>query len=96
MRGMIGPTLTIADIDALISGATPQFSQQIRERLLALIATVPEGSDVHSYGKLQLGVLERMAMGTTRGTRAQGVPPVDDEGWSTIPSHPRGGISAPR
>lgn len=85
--------VTITDIDTLVSGATPQFSQQILERLKALIAPLPEGDEVRAYGELQVAVLERLATATTRGVRALGVPDADDEGWETIPSHPRGGIA---
>ena len=85
--------VTITDIDTLVSGATPQFSQQILERLKALIAPLPEGDDVREYGELQAAVLERLATATTRGVRAPGVPGVEDEGWDAIPSHPRGGIA---
>jgi len=85
--------VTINDIDALVTGATPQFSQQILERVKALIAPLPEGHEVREYGELQLTVLERIATGTTRGIRAPGVPDADDEGWQSIPSHPAGGIA---
>ena len=85
--------VTIRDIDALVTGATPQFSQQILERVRALVSELPEGDEVRSYGELQMDVLSRIAHGTTRGTRALGVPGVDDDGWSQMPSHPRGGIA---
>jgi hypothetical protein len=85
--------VTVHDIDALVSGATPQFSQQILERVKALIAPLPDDDEVRSYGELQLQVLERMATATTRGIRAPGVPDVDDQGWNVIPSRPRGGIA---
>jgi len=85
--------VTVYDIDALTTGATPQFSLQILERVKALIAPLPEGDEVRAYGELQLRVLERIATGTTRGVRALGVPGEDDAGWAEIPSHPRGGIA---
>lgn len=85
--------VTVNDIDALVTGATPQFSQQILERVKALIAPLPEGDGVRAYGELQLRVLDRIATGTTRGTRAPGVPDADDAGWDSIPSHPHGGIA---
>lgn len=81
------------DVDALVTGATPQFSLQILERVKALVAPLPEGDAVRQYGELQMRVLERIATGTTRGTRAPGVPGEDDGGWRSIPSHPRGGIA---
>lgn len=86
-------TVTIADIDALVTGATPQFSLQILERVKALIEPLPEGDEARAYGELQLTVLDRIARGTTRGTRAEGVPDADDAGWASLPSHPRGGIA---
>ena len=85
--------VTHHDIDALVTGATPQFSQQLLERLQVLIAPLATDDPVRVYGETQLHVLARIALGTTRGTRAQGVPGEGDQGWETIPSHPRGGIA---
>ncbi|MCB0877646.1 MAG: hypothetical protein KDC46_01510 [Thermoleophilia bacterium] len=84
--------VTVHDIDALVSGATPQFSQQILERVKALIADLPEDDDVRAYGEQQLIVLDRMATATTRGIRRLGVSE-DTPGWDEIPSHPVGGIA---
>ena len=70
-------SVTVNDIDRLVSGATPQFSQQIAERVKALIAELPEGHEAREYGELQLVVLERLATGTTRGMRRPGVPAAD-------------------
>jgi hypothetical protein len=86
-------TVTIHDVDQLVTGATPQFSQQIAERVKALIADLPVGDEARAYGEAQLVVLDRIATGTTRGTRALGVPDADDQGWSELPSHPKGGIA---
>lgn len=85
--------VTVNDIDALITGATPQFSLQILERVKALIAPLPDGDEVRAYGELQLAVLDRMATSTTRGVRKVAVPGDDEAGWRSIPSHPRGGIA---
>lgn len=85
--------VTINDVDALVSGATPQFSQQILERVKALVAPLPEDDEVRRYGQLQMAVLERMATGTTRGIRAPGAPPADDPSWESVPSRPHGGIA---
>ena len=85
--------VSVHDIDALVTGATPQFSQQILERVKALIEPLPEGDAVRAYGEQQLVVLERMATATTRGIRKLGVPAEDDQGWDTIPSRPAGGIA---
>jgi len=85
--------VTALDIDALVTGATPQFSQQLLERLQVLIAPLAVDDPVRVYGETQMHVLERIALGTTRGTRKLGVPGDGDEGWGTIPSHPTGGIA---
>lgn len=85
--------VTVHDIDLLVTGATPQFSQQILERVKALVLPLPEGDEVRAYGELQMRVLERIAMGTTRGTRKLGVPDEGDAGWDAIPSRPTGGIA---
>jgi hypothetical protein len=85
--------VTVNDIDLLVTGATPQFSMQILERVKALVLPLPEGDEVRAYGELQMRVLERIATGTTRGTRKLGVPGDDDAGWDSIPSHPAGGIA---
>ncbi len=86
--------VTVEDIDALVSGATPQFSMQIKARLHALIAPLPTGSPVRAYGEQQMTLLDAMAMGTTRGTAGQGQPERNASGWDRIPSHPdtAGGI----
>ena len=93
MADQLAPRVTIGDVDALVTGATPQFSMQILERVKALIADLPEGDEVRDYGELQLAVLERMATGTTRGTRSPGTPPADHPSWDSIPSRPHGGIA---
>ena len=86
-------SVTIRDIDEQVTGATPQFSQQIAERVKALIAPLPADDKVRAYGELQLIVLDRIATGTSQGTRAQGVPTADDAAWTMLPSHPKGGIA---
>ncbi|MCW2921232.1 MAG: hypothetical protein JWL76_1106 [Thermoleophilia bacterium] len=85
--------VTVNDIDQLVTGATPQFSMQILERVKALVLPLPEGDEIRAYGELQMQVLERIATGTTRGTRALGAPGEDNDGWDSIPSHPKGGIA---
>jgi len=81
----------IEDVDALLSGATPQFSMQIKARLHALIGDLPTSDEARVYGEQQMELLDRLALGTTRGSRAPGRPPLDEQGWESIPSHPAGG-----
>lgn len=85
--------VTVHDIDSLVAGATPQFSQQILERVKALVAHLPEDDEVRRYGDLQVQVLERIATGTTRGIRRLGAPGEDDPGWDEVPSRPPGGVA---
>lgn len=87
-------SITIEDIDALVSGATPQFSMQIKARVHAAIAALPANDAVRVYGEQHMQLLDAMALGTTRGTAGQGQPGIDAAGWDRIPSHPdaAGGI----
>lgn len=79
-------SVTIEDIDALITGATPQFSMQIKARVFALIAPLAAGHPARAYGEQQIQILDHLALGTTRGVRAPGRPASDDIGWESIPS----------
>lgn len=85
--------VTVHDIDTLVSGATPQFSQQLLERVKAAVAHLPEDDEVRRYGELQMQVLERIATGTTRGIRRLGAPEEGDPGWDEVPSRPPGGVA---
>lgn len=82
---------SIKAIDALLSGATPQFSMQLKARLHALVQDLPANDEVRRYGEMQMRMLDRLAMGTTRAQRGPGEPPVGHESWSSVPSHPAGG-----
>jgi hypothetical protein len=53
-----------------------------------MIEGLPENSEVRTYGEQQMLLLDRIALGTTRGTRGPGRPPADDPGWREMPSHP--------
>lgn len=85
--------ITVQDVDDLVTGATPQFSLQILERVKALVAPLPADDEVREYAAVQMHVLERLATGTTRGIRAPGVPDADDDSWRMMPSRPHGGIA---
>jgi hypothetical protein len=60
-------SVTIESIDALLSGATPQFSMQLKARLWDMIQDLPERDDVRIYGEQQMLFLDEIATGTTRG-----------------------------
>ncbi len=81
---------TIHDIDKLLSGATPHFSQQLKARVWNMIEDLPRIDEVRQYGEKQMKLLDHMAFGTTRGIRKPGVAPANDEGWNELPSHPKG------
>jgi hypothetical protein len=84
-------SVSITDVDALLSGATPQFAMQLKARVWALVQHLPEGDEARSYGERQMVMLDNLALGTTRGERSPGSPDADDQGWQAIPSHPHGG-----
>lgn len=58
---------TIAEIDELLSGATPQFSMQLKARLHAMIIKLEENEPARKYGEQQMEMLDKLALGTTRG-----------------------------
>lgn len=82
--------ITKQSIDTLLSGATPQFSQQLKVRLWDMIRDLPEGDEVRQYGEAQFALLDEIAFGTTRGTGGPGRPSLGSEGWASLPSHPAG------
>lgn len=82
---------SIKQIDALLSGATPQFAMQLKARVHAMVSELPESHEVRAYGEKQMRMLDRLALGTTRGVRAPGKPAIGAPGWEQLPSHPQGG-----
>ena len=55
------PEPTIADVEALVGPATPQFAYQLRARVEELIAGLPEDHPVRRYGEEQLELLDPRA-----------------------------------
>ena len=45
------PEPTIADVDALVGPATPQFAYQLRARVLELVEALPEDHPVRRYAE---------------------------------------------
>jgi hypothetical protein len=60
------------DIRQLMSGSTPHFALQIRERIQRLIAPLPPGDPARVLGEQEVARLSRLAFtGEVRGTAAQ-------------------------
>ncbi|MGN6378088.1 MAG: hypothetical protein ACTHNU_03990 [Gaiellales bacterium] len=57
---------TIRDINALWGPATPQFAYQIADRLAAMIAELPHGDPVRTYGEQRLQELDRLGHDTSK------------------------------
>src|SRR3954447_18722660 len=67
------PEPTIADIDALVGPATPQFAYQLRARVRELVLDLPEDDPVRRYGEEQMELLDRL--GPAVVGRRGGAPP---------------------
>ncbi|MEO8290005.1 MAG: hypothetical protein ABI649_03305 [Gaiellaceae bacterium] len=74
------------DIDALVGPATPHFALQIRARVRALIAGLPEDHPVRAYGQGQIELLERLAYASSKAEEGPLEPPTRP-GWDQLPSH---------
>jgi hypothetical protein len=77
---------TREDIDALVGPATPHFALQIRARLRALIAGLPDDNPVRAYGEEQIALLERLAYASSKAEEG----PLESPtrlGWDELPSH---------
>jgi hypothetical protein len=81
----MAPEPTIADVDALVGPATPQFAYQLRARVRELIEDLPEDHAVRRYGEEQMVMLDRLghASSTARDSSPE---PRSRIGWETIPS----------
>ena len=79
------PEPTIDDIDALVGPATPHFAHQLRARLEALIAELPEDHPARSYGEEKLDLLRRLAYASSKAEDG-GREPRSKPGWRQLPS----------
>ena len=79
------PEPTIDDIDTLVGPATPHFAPQLRARLQALIADLPEDDPVRRYGNEKLALLSRLAYSSSKAEGA-GREPRSKPGWGQLPS----------
>lgn len=77
---------TIEDVEALVCAATPHFAFQIRARVRALVAELPEEHPTRRFGEEKVAMLERLGYSTTKALEGPLEPPTRI-GWETIPSH---------
>jgi hypothetical protein len=79
------PEPTIDDIDTLVGPATPHFALQLRARLEALIADLPEDHPARRYGEEKLELLRRLAYASSKAEDG-GREPRSRPGWQQLPS----------
>ena len=54
---------TVDDVRQLMGASTPHFALQIRNRIQALIAGLPEGHEARVLGEREIARLEKIAFG---------------------------------
>ena len=79
------PEPTIADIDALVGPATPQFAYQLRARVRELIEGLPEDDPVRRHGEQQMELLDRLGYASSKAESGGRESPAR-LGWEKLPS----------
>jgi hypothetical protein len=79
------PEPTIADIDALVGPATPQFAYQLRARVRELVLDLGEDDPVRRYAEERMEYLDRLGHASTKAHDG-GREPRSRQGWETLPS----------
>src|SRR3954453_12391500 len=79
------PEPTIADIDALVGPATPQFAYQLRARVRELVLDLPEDDPVRRDADEQMALLDRLGSASPKPPEG-GREPRSRPGWETLPS----------
>jgi hypothetical protein len=79
------PEPTIADVDALVGPATPQFAYQLRARVRELVEGLPEDDPVRRYAEEQMTLLDRLGNASSKAHEG-GREPRSRPGWETLPS----------
>ncbi len=79
---------TIHDVDALVGAATPHFAYQIRARVRALVADLPDEHPVRRYGESRVEMLDRLGRATCQAAEGP-LEPDSRMGWDAIKSHGR-------
>jgi hypothetical protein len=79
------PEPTVADIDALVGPATPQFAYQLRARVRELVLDLPADDPVRRYAEQQMAMLDRLGHASSKAHEG-GREPRSRPGWETLPS----------
>jgi hypothetical protein len=79
------PEPTIADVDALVGPATPQFAYQLRARVLELVDGLSEDDPVRRYAEEKMELLDRLGHASSKAHEG-GREPRSRPGWDTLPS----------
>jgi hypothetical protein len=79
------PEPTIADVDALVGPATPQFAYQLRARVRELVLDLDEGHPVRRYAEEKMELLDRLGYASSKAQDG-GREPRSRPGWSELPS----------
>jgi hypothetical protein len=79
------PEPTVADIDALVGPATPQFAYQLRARVHELVLDLPDGHPVRRYAEEQMAMLDKLGYASSKAHEGGREPP-SRLGWETLPS----------
>ena len=79
------PEPTIADIDALVGPATPQFAYQLRARIRELVEDLLHGHPVRRHAEEQMELLDRLGHASTKAEEG-GREPRSRPGWEELPS----------
>lgn len=76
---------TIADIDALVGPATPQFAYQLRARIRELVLGLPESHPIRRYAEEKMELLDRLGHASSKAEEG-GREPRTRPGWDELPS----------
>lgn len=74
------------DVDALVGPATPHFAFQIRARVRALVAELPEDDPVRRYAEERVEQLERLGYASSLAADSESPEPRTRPGWERVPS----------
>ena len=79
------PEPTIADVDALVGPATPQFAYQLRARVRELVLDLDDDHPVRRYAEEQMAYLDKLGHASSKAHDG-GREPRSRPGWETLPS----------